>query len=177
VTTTEPDGASWREWSEWWAHQRPWTWIALFGIGIATILLHIQTWMWSAFSLAAVLAIVINGWRHDATLCARCAAKTPLNPQPVVARARWALWLHHQNNWAAVIAIALIISRDYVPKPVDAAIVVALFVGVSLFNAVALRHRPLQRWCPYCPRWGGGDDGPRETTPVGPPQPSGVKQA
>lgn len=176
-TTKHSDGAAWWEWAEWYAHKEPAVLVLLFASAFPAALLGWPGWAWPTLSVIGVTAILANRVRHRRSLCTRCAAKTPINPAQAVARSRWALWLHHRDDEAFTVSLVLIAAYYLVPKPFNALCQLALFAMIIAGVCVDLKHRPLARWCPYCPRWGGGDDGPEEVTPTPRPTPVGVKQA
>ena len=86
------------------------------------------------------------------------------------------MWLHHHRYVVYLAWFAAWAFQDRVPKTVGGLFVIGIFLALVLLTTVDLLHRPLQPWCPRCPKWGGGDDGPEERTPTPLPQPSGVKQ-
>jgi hypothetical protein len=176
VTDLQRDGASWREWSEWWAHRTPVAWIALLGVGIGTIWLEWPSWVWAWVCAAAVAGLSLNLIHHEVSWCSRCLANTPADPKRSVRRRRWALWLYHHRPLIYVGWFLMWALRDRVSPTVGGLFVVGLFLGMTLLTTVELVHRPLQLWCPRCPHWGGGG-GDSHTTPTPRPTPVGVKQS
>lgn len=179
TTTDQPDGSSWRDWSEWWAHVEPLAWFGLLSLGLvmAAWLPVVSGWAWPVVSAVAALAIIINSGKHDSRLCSRCAAKTPLNPERAVRRARWVLWLYHRSLLTFGLGMGFALAAWFAPPDVGGWSTVGVFAVLSLIALIDLMHRRARWWCPYCPRWGGGDDGPEEVAPTPRPTPVGVKQA
>jgi hypothetical protein len=178
TTTGQPDGASWREWSEWWAHRTAWAWVAALGIGLDIIWLAWPTWVWTVVFTSVVVVLTLNLIHHDMSVCSRCLAKMPADPKRAVRRHRWALWLHHHRPLIYVVWFGMWLARDNVSQVVQALSVLSIFVGLVLLTTVELLHRPLQLWCPRCPRrgWGGGG-GEDHTTPTPRPTPVGEKRS
>jgi len=75
-----------------------------------------------------------------------------------------------------MVFLVLIAAFYLVPEPFNALCQLGVLALIVVEVWVELKHRPLARWCPYCPRWGGGDDGPEEVAPTPRPTPVGVKQ-
>jgi hypothetical protein len=131
-------------------------------------------------TLAATLMLVafVAATRHDATLCLRCARKTPLDGPAEAAAHDRALrtfhWAH--GKWAIGIMTVLVVAL--IPAAYLGwfdAITVPLFLWFAVEAAAGLQHRPLQPWCPYCHRHRRWDeDGDPEPSPT--PDPSGVQE-
>ena len=119
------------------------------------------TWVTSV-TTAVLVVTVLASVRHDARLCERCIAATPLDPQAAVQAWRPVLRLYHRR-WLspavlAVVLTGLLLPAAYRHPPWWAVTAnVTAFVLTGLLWTVAQRHRKLYPWCPWC-RWEDGGD-------------------
>ncbi len=127
--------------------------------------------------LLAVTAVALQFVVHDQNLCLRDLTQAPLgDPEGEVQRRMW--WLrryHRQRVIVSVLATFILILVMAVALGLGSAGAIVqttallAFIAFGCFKMQSTRiHRRLQPWCPMC-RWGGGDDGPEEPSPVVPP--------
>lgn len=117
--------------------------------------------------------------RHESDgRCERCLAAVPfLDPQGAVDRRRRELRLYHRRRLNITIQVAVLVVGVMIPPSVFGYawwfFVVRMFTFAIIGSYMAwvmIVHNRLRPWCPYCPRWGGGDDpAPQEPDPVTPP--------
>lgn len=110
----------------------------------------------------ASTAVVVGVFRYH-SLCVRCMAKTPLDPEASVKRWKRALRVVHWRYLLHfVVAGVLLLFAGSVIKPgpwptwANAVSSVIDFITLLAFAAVTV-HQRLQPWCPWC-RWGRGGD-------------------
>lgn len=122
--------------------------------------------------LLAVMATMLAELRHSRSLCERCAAKTPLDPQTTVQRrARWLRLFHFVNSVPMLTALIVLYVAGILllPSNFDTYLAQApLYLFWAVGAAANLIHRPLEPWCPQC-HWGDGGD--EEEVPAPPPVP------
>jgi hypothetical protein len=150
---------------EWTAHNEPWLW------PVFVMVVFAGAW-WSTrggppwavgllvYTALGCYLMTARSAHHDLA-CARCWRRTP--PESLaageVARRRWSLWFAHMayDRWYVVF---LLLGVTFVPWP---PVILAGFVALLLFavcTAVSQnRHKQLAKWCPRCPRHGGGGSG------------------
>ena len=150
---------------EWTAHNEPWLWPALAVFSFTTAWWSTQggpNWVLSG-SLTALCGgyLVAARWRHNDLACARCWRRTP--PQSMAAdevrRYRRWLWFAHvvSDQWYLVFPL---VAAVWVPIPqVFLCGVVGLLAGAVCMALALNKHKQLEKWCPRCPRHGGGGDG------------------
>jgi hypothetical protein len=173
---TLPEGPRWwRYMATRLAHYQPVLLLITVAINIAT---DRSTGTQRAFLLPATLvawtvvmvSLLADGY-HVRRLCYRCAAATPLDGKTEADRqARWLRFFHWWSThrywylvfWGITGAVAF-----------STGLGTWAFYPFYLFWAAisfsALRHRPLEPWCPQC-NWGEGGEG--EGVPVPPPVPT-----
>jgi len=164
----------------WLAHRQPHALAALIATDAAQrvalayrpdTLLYWALTVASALALAAVIGAIFANRRHDATLCTRCARKTPLDGPAAAAEHDRALRLYHRladrPGLLLVGLVAVSVRGSWLLPPLWRILTGAVVWGTfAVEAAAALRHRPLQPWCPYCHRWDdGGDEEPSPTPP------------
>lgn len=108
------------------------------------------------------IAAMLASFYHNARLCERCVAASPLDPQAEVDR--WRLMLRWEHlPWVQTVSalgygvwIAFLFHYHHVPwwYWIPGAVLVPLFVSVVIADR---QHRRLYPWCPWC-HWGGGGD-------------------
>lgn len=122
----------------------------------------------NAITILWLITLIWDIRVHQARLCDRCAAATPLNPQAQVNRWRSLLRLFHKRPAVFVFVgayFALIVVGGLLPPKSPAAIATQLApmpVIAAIFFMIG-KHRALQPWCPWC-RWDDGGD--HEQAPI-----------
>lgn len=158
------------------AHYQAPTFIGALTVDVALALTH-QTrtpagYVIGFIALLAVMATMLAELRHSRSLCERCAAKTPLDPQAAVQRrARWLRLFHLINSVPALTALVVLYVGGILVLPADFSAYLAeapLYLFWAVAAAANLIHRPLEPWCPRC-NWGDGGD--EEDVPAPPPVP------
>jgi hypothetical protein len=100
---------------------------------------------------------------HEARLCERCVAATPLDPQAAVSRWKPALRATHARNARTAVLIlilawafggAYVVSSHSWPYRAGGVLVALILAGIAVADWV---HRKLYPWCPWC-NWGGGGE-------------------
>lgn len=130
----------------------------------------------SAVWVAWILSSVLDQGYHDARLCERCIAATPLDPQAAVTRWRPALrWRHSKFMLLAMLWAIVIFFTNTIQDGVSwwRFLLTAAAIGAlcsSTFSEWV--HRRLYPWCPFC-HWGDGGD--PEASPEPDPEDHGVK--
>lgn len=105
----------------------------------------------------------LSSFYHDAKLCERCVAASPLDPQAAVDR--WILMLRweHLQLWKTISLLgsgtwlAFLGRYNHVPPWwywIPGTVLVPLFISVFVSSR---QHRRLYPWCPFC-HWGDGGD-------------------
>lgn len=98
---------------------------------------------------------------HEARLCERCIAATPLNPQASVDRWRRFLRLEHSTGAQTAVFLGILaldvwlVLRHSRLSSFSDLLVVSL---VALMYGAEYIHRRLYPWCPWCDDWGDGGD-------------------
>lgn len=85
----------------------------------------------------------VSQFLHTRLLCARCAARTPLNGSAMAAR-RW-LALHLFHLTLKILLTALVVAAVWLVLGLDW--VVVWFLALSILD---MRHRLVRLWCPRC---------------------------
>lgn len=158
------------------AHHEPWLWpvivVGTFAMGWWAAL-HALYWVALAAPALAVAGYVAAcGNTHRGMSCLRCwRAEPPASSARFVAqrhhRALW--WAHVTDNWGPWLLAPFLVVL-FIPSVVGFGSGVAgLAVVMSSTAWAILKHKQLRRWCPLCPRHGGGDDGGSASVP--PPRP------
>jgi hypothetical protein len=148
------------------------------------------TWTEAGAQAAFIAALIISFTYHDAKLCERCMAATPLDPQAAVNRWRPALRLDH-TRWLLLIVLianlawgqltaylfingvhALGLPRHHAPWAYFTQDIPMVIIIVGYWTILRV-HRNLYPWCPWC-KWGRGG-GPQEAVPDPDPEDHGVK--
>lgn len=116
------------------------------------------TVIWFASFLAAA--------RHDARLCGRCMAATPLDPQAAVQRWRPVLRAYHRRRFPVIVmavflvtlpAGLLLMQHKHGYAYAGYALNGIAYLAIGLMYTVERRHRLLYPWCPWC-HWNDGGD-------------------
>lgn len=130
--------------------------------------------------IAVVLGVIIGQIpvdRHFSRLCAECVTRIPVDGERrAERRARPLYWFHHMHArpWRPMTYylgyLVGVVLLGQVGLWEKSGPVATLFTSIGFLamvvglEALALVHRPLVPWCPFC-RWGRDDDGPREVVP------------
>lgn len=129
---------------------------AAFSGQLAVVVLAVAAW--AAYSLA----LRYERREHRESLCERCVAATPLDPQSAVTRWRPALaWFH--SPWYLVdymVFIAWWVAADLLEDRLAWVALAgdALAYGLLGWGGVAShQHRRLYPWCPHCDWRRGGE--------------------
>jgi len=120
-----------------------------------------------------LVTLLLGSWlagtaQHTRSLCGRCAASTPLDPQAAVRRWRPVLKIMHSRRAAclSVTVAGLLIGSAFLPggQTASPAIIMACsgIAGATWLQIASTRHQRLQPWCPWCHWDDGGDE---EVTP------------
>jgi len=119
----------------------------------------VLSWIVTVAWLVWFVTVMLDYNYHEARLCERCIAATPLDPQKAVTRWDWVLRLFHSKK--ILFAVSLGLTVWFFAGPVLAhhhwwgyAISVVAFVLLGVLVTSIHVHRRLYPWCPYC-RWGG----------------------
>ncbi len=118
------------------------------------------SWVVTAVWLTWFVTIMVDFNYHEARLCERCIAATPLDPQKAVNR--WDRVLRISHSKKALITMTFLVVVWFFTAPwITAehhwwgnAINVAALLVVAVIVTTMHVHRRLYPWCPYC-RWGG----------------------
>lgn len=120
-----------------------------------------------ALAIVAIVGILgadFVSYRHQGTLCERCAADMPVNGEELAEKRRRLLRWHHAPIWRLLLLVAIILIPDRSPWELVGSVAVA---GFLLSVAVADgAHLPVSLWCPWCSGGGGGGDDDPEEAPT-----------
>lgn len=173
MTTAESSGSD-RQWI--WdliAHLQPLIWWFSAGSAVVTAIVPDLVGSWAAWTISlSLLLAIVAGIKHQRSLCARCAAATPLNTEAAVEKdGRWLRmfhWLYEHSRLASWGLVGLIAAEVVVSGGLGQAVgaLVNVLLGLQVF--LGLKHRVLAPWCPWC-HWGGGGDDEVAPEPAPPP--------
>lgn len=122
----------------------------------------VLSWIVTAVWLAWYVTIMFDFHYHEARLCERCIAATPLDPQKAVNRWDRLLRVYHSKKVLIGMTISVVAWFFTAPWVAghhwwgNAISLVALLV-IAVILTTSHVHRRLYPWCPYC-RWGGRGD-------------------
>lgn len=182
-TAERPEGA---DLVAWIAHRQWWIMGAVFVSETlaATVRLTLpdtgfdRSMQW--VSLVVLLTYIVGepvAWTHFSRLCAECVADMPADGSDRAERRQWTLYGFHltarRSRWVAATFFGLMLvplllvyrgvwEQGSLPAVATSSILFLAYVTVT--SVLAMIHRPLVPWCPYC-RWGRDDDGPHEVVP------------
>jgi hypothetical protein len=145
-----------------------WAVIAVTITGDATGQQHhggVMTWITAAAWTVWVVALLADMRRHQETLCERCVAAIPLDPQAAVTERKAILRAYHGS---AVLILEVVALACVIPlllfslgqPPLWAYVLDAPAVlAIGALSVITWQHRRLYPWCPFC-RWedGGGHE-------------------
>ena len=120
----------------------------------------VLSWAVTAVWVAWFVTIQFDFNYHEARLCERCIAATPLDPQKAVNRWDWVLRISHSKKALITTTFAVVVWFFTAPWVAadhhwwGSVINVAALLVIALIVTATHVHRRLYPWCPYC-RWGG----------------------
>lgn len=104
--------------------------------------------------------MIVDKSYHDARLCERCIAATPLNPEAAAERWDRCLQLEHSGFRMSLVLFTVVglnlwiqTYHDWIGYLTDALVLMSIVVVYGAEYA----HRRLYPWCPYCHWRDGGD--------------------
>lgn len=148
---------------EWVGHNEPWLWPVLSVVGIAAGVVVARAGLWwvvAAVPVGLTLGYVyVTGKAHQDLRCARCWRAEPPASSALraVRKHGWALlWAHitHELGFWLVGPVLVCLVVPWIQVVVVG--VVMLIWVMSSTSWALLKHKQLARWCPQCPRDGGG---------------------
>ncbi len=155
--------------------------MALQGVALVSMNLLPEGAQWATtavvfpYLMLAVVALILQTEVHDRNLCPRDLAQAPLaDPEGEVQRRMGWLRRYHGARKRLLLAPVLLIAVMVVALAFPGGRFIQqgallVFMAFASWRLYIIRiHRRLRPWCPMC-RWGRGDDGPKEPSPVTPP--------
>ena len=159
-----------REFFPWYGHHAWKFFIAWCAVGGLPLFL---TPVWVS---VGVLPLLLLTWyamhRHDRSLCERCLADWPLDPEKAVAKHQSSLAQFHvvadrifttrRQMWIITLVLLTIgIGSAFLPQFLsDAWGMLINWLVIPWLFLISYRHRQLQPWCPWCKDDDGGSFSP-----------------